>query len=80
MIQIGKQLVLYYVYDIPYCVLINKDGKIIYSHLGYKKGDEIEMKKELLINSKKLIHKINIIKLIHSILFPGYIPSVLMQN
>ncbi len=44
----GATARIYYVYNIPYCVLINKDGKIIYSHLGYKKGDEIEMEKELL--------------------------------
>lgn len=49
----GEIARIYYSYDIPFCVLINKDGKIIYSHLGYKKGDEIEMNKELNIILKK---------------------------
>lgn len=31
----------YYAFDVPFSVLINKSGKIVYSHLGYMKGDEI---------------------------------------
>ena len=31
----------YYAFDIPFSVLIDKTGKIVYSHLGYMKGDEI---------------------------------------
>ncbi len=30
----------YYAQQIPYSVIIDKDGNIIYSHLGYMKGDE----------------------------------------
>jgi len=32
---------IYYAFDVPFSVLINKSGKIVYSHLGYMKGDEI---------------------------------------
>lgn len=31
----------YYAFDVPFSVLIDKSGKIVYSHLGYMKGDEI---------------------------------------
>jgi len=31
----------YYAFDVPFSVLINKSGKIVFSHLGYMKGDEI---------------------------------------
>jgi cytochrome c biogenesis protein CcmG, thiol:disulfide interchange protein DsbE len=30
----------YYAQQIPYTVIIDKEGNIIYSHLGYMKGDE----------------------------------------
>lgn len=30
----------YYAQQIPYTVLLDKNGKIVYSHLGYMKGDE----------------------------------------
>lgn len=45
----------YYAFDIPYSVLIDREGKIIYTHLGYMKGDEIELERliiELLQNKK----------------------------
>ena len=35
---------LYYAQSIPYSVILNKDGMIIYSHLGYMKGDEVNVK------------------------------------
>lgn len=35
---------IYYAWLVPYTVLINKNGNIIYSHLGYMKGDEIQVK------------------------------------
>lgn len=38
---------LYYAYDVPFSVLINKYGKIVYSHLGYIKGDEIELENKI---------------------------------
>jgi cytochrome c biogenesis protein CcmG, thiol:disulfide interchange protein DsbE len=43
---------MYYAFDVPFCVLINKSGEIIYSHLGYMKGDEIELvnKAKVLLN------------------------------
>ena len=43
---------MYYAFDVPFCVLINKSGEIIYSHLGYMKGDEIELvnKVKVLLN------------------------------
>ena len=36
----------YYAFDVPFSVLIDKSGKIVYSHLGYMKGDEIELEKK----------------------------------
>ncbi|GAB4286924.1 MAG: thiol-disulfide oxidoreductase ResA [Ignavibacteriaceae bacterium] len=38
---------MYYARAIPFSVLINKEGKIIYSHLGYMKGDELNVKSKL---------------------------------
>jgi len=35
---------LYYAQSIPYSVILDKDGMIIYSHLGYMKGDEVKVK------------------------------------
>ena len=35
----------YYAQAVPYTVIIDKDGKIIYTHLGYMKGDELQVKK-----------------------------------
>jgi len=35
---------LYYAKPVPYSVVIDKKGFIIYSHLGYMKGDEIKVK------------------------------------
>ena len=49
----GKVARLYYAYDVPFSVLIDKSGKITYSHLGYMKGDEIELNK----NIKDLLNK-----------------------
>jgi cytochrome c biogenesis protein CcmG, thiol:disulfide interchange protein DsbE len=45
---------LYYAYDVPFSVLIDTLGIIVYSHLGYMKGDEIELEQKLiyLINKK----------------------------
>jgi len=43
---------IYYAFDVPFSVLINKEGKIIYSHLGYMKGDEIEVE-EMIIDLLK---------------------------
>lgn len=34
---------IYYAYDLPFSVVINKSGKIIHSKTGYMKGDEIEL-------------------------------------
>ena len=44
---------LYYAQTMPFTVIVNKTGNIVYSHLGYKKGDELEVRKvvdELLKN------------------------------
>jgi len=35
----------YYAYQIPYSVLIDKNGTVVYSHSGFMKGDEIKIKK-----------------------------------
>ena len=39
---------IYYAFDIPFSVLINKVGKIVYSHRGYMKGDEIELENKII--------------------------------
>ena len=41
----------YYAQVIPFSVLIDKQGKIIWSHTGYRRGDEIELEKMI----KKLL-------------------------
>lgn len=33
----------FYAQNIPYSVLMDKNGNIVYTHLGYKKGDEKKM-------------------------------------
>ena len=35
---------LYYAQSVPYSVILNKKGFIIYSHLGYMRGDEVKVK------------------------------------
>lgn len=37
----------YYTQAVPFTVLIDKNGNIIYSHLGYMKGDEVQVKKKI---------------------------------
>lgn len=37
----------FYVQNVPYTFLLDKKGNIVYSHLGYKKGDEIQVKKKI---------------------------------
>lgn len=37
----------YYVPSVPYMVILDKLGNIVYSHLGYMKGDEIKVKEKL---------------------------------
>ena len=32
---------IYYAQIVPYTVLLDENGSIVYSHMGYKKGDEI---------------------------------------
>jgi len=38
---------IYYAFDVPFSVLIDSSGKITYSHLGYMKGDEIELENNI---------------------------------
>jgi len=38
----------YYAFDVPFCVLINNSGEIIYSHLGYMKGDKTGLKTRII--------------------------------
>lgn len=35
---------LYYAQSVPYSVILDKKGMIIYSHLGYMKGDELKVR------------------------------------
>ncbi len=37
----------YYAQNVPYSVLIDKTGNIVYTHLGYMKGDELKMKNKI---------------------------------
>ena len=38
----------YYAQQIPYSVLLDKDGKIVQSHLGYMKGDEKKLRNKII--------------------------------
>lgn len=38
---------LYYARAVPFSVLIDKEGKIVYSHTGYMRGDEIALKDKI---------------------------------
>ncbi len=37
----------YYAPAVPYSVIIDKDGNIVYTHLGYMKGDELKVREIL---------------------------------
>ncbi len=39
---------LFYAKDVPHTVLIDQSGNVVYSHSGYKKGDEIQLKEKIL--------------------------------
>ncbi len=38
---------LYYAQAMPYSVILNKDGYIVYSHLGYMRGDELKVRDKI---------------------------------
>jgi peroxiredoxin len=38
---------MFYAFDMPFYVLIDIQGKIVSSHLGYMKGDEIELEEKI---------------------------------
>ncbi|MBK7869123.1 MAG: TlpA family protein disulfide reductase [Ignavibacteriales bacterium] len=38
---------IYYATTVPFTVIIDSKGEIVYSHSGYKKGDEIQLKEKL---------------------------------
>ncbi len=38
----------YYAQQIPYSVLIDKDGKIVSTHMGYMKGDEKKLREKII--------------------------------
>ena len=38
---------IYYALVIPYSLIIDRKGRIIYTHLGYMKGDEIEVNNKI---------------------------------
>jgi len=44
----------YYAQNIPYTVLLDKTGNIVYTHLGYMKGDELKLQNKIdeLVKSK----------------------------
>ena len=46
---------MYYARMIPYTVILDKTGNIVYTHVGYKKGDELEVKEiiEKLLSESK---------------------------
>ena len=37
----------YFIQDVPFSILIDKNGKIVYSHRGFAKGDEIKLKQKI---------------------------------
>ncbi|NOX18702.1 MAG: TlpA family protein disulfide reductase [Chlorobi bacterium] len=37
----------YFVRNVPFTVIIDNDGNVVYSHLGYKRGDELKVKEIL---------------------------------
>ena len=41
--------------EIPYTMLVNREGKVVFRHTGYRKGDEQELKTEIekLLKTKK---------------------------
>ncbi len=44
---------MYYARMVPYSLIIDKTGKVIYTHLGYKKGDELEVRKIIITQLEK---------------------------
>jgi peroxiredoxin len=44
----------YYAQNIPYTVLLDKTGNMVYTHLGYMKGDELKLQNKIdeLVKSK----------------------------
>jgi len=44
---------LYYAQSVPYSVILDKNGMIIYSHLGYMKGDEVKVKQIIVSELEK---------------------------
>ena len=38
---------LYYAQAMPFSVILNKDGYIVYSHLGYMRGDELKVREKI---------------------------------
>jgi thiol-disulfide isomerase/thioredoxin len=44
--QVGGQ-------NVPYTVIVNEKGNVVYTHSGYKDGDELELEKKLIELSKK---------------------------
>ena len=36
---------LYYAQMVPYSLILNKTGEVVYSHLGFKRGDELKVEK-----------------------------------
>ena len=51
----GEQSTKLQVKDIPYTLLANKSGEIVYTHRGYREGDEKELDEKIaeLLNSAK---------------------------
>ncbi len=43
----GEQSTRLQVKDIPYLMLANKEGKVVYSHRGYRDGDEKELEEKV---------------------------------
>ncbi|MBT8380256.1 MAG: TlpA family protein disulfide reductase [Ignavibacteria bacterium] len=38
---------LYYAQAMPFSVILNKEGYIVYSHLGYMRGDELKVREKI---------------------------------
>ena len=37
----------YYMPSVPYTIILDKEGNIVYTHLGYMKGDELKVREKL---------------------------------
>jgi peroxiredoxin len=44
----GEQSSRLYVRDVPYLILTDRSGRVVYTHRGYRNGDEIEVEEQVI--------------------------------